>query len=281
MLDKYKEKQILFYNFITKCVKDDKLSHAYLIEKNNVSYADSLAIDFAKYLLGADSIVSNLIDEGNYPDVRIIQSEKEIKKDEILELQEIFSSKPLYGKYLIYVIKDASNLNISSANTILKFLEEPSANIIAILLTDNVGKMLDTIVSRCQIISLAREEVNISDIYLKFANLQFSLEDVINFYLNVEKFKQSSIAYSNLYLFKDDIKLLLEVGIYLYVDALNYSKNRNILFRDYEDAVRSLSSNDDNYIMKKIDIIIDYLFNSKFNINKELFLDSFVIALGG
>ena len=36
-----------------------------------------------------------------------------------------------------YIIKNAERLNPSSANTILKFLEEPEDNIIAILLTNN------------------------------------------------------------------------------------------------------------------------------------------------
>lgn len=46
----------------------------------------------------------------------------------------------------------------SSANTILKFLEEPPENIIAILVARNRFRVLETVVSRCQILSLDVEE---------------------------------------------------------------------------------------------------------------------------
>ena len=51
---------------------------------------------------------------------------------------------------LLFIIYNAEKLNTSSANTILKFLEEPEENIIAVLTTDNRYQVLDTILSRCQ-----------------------------------------------------------------------------------------------------------------------------------
>ena len=44
----------------------------------------------------------------------------------------------------------------------LKFLEEPNEDIIAILLTTNRYKIIDTILSRCQIISLKDDSYNIN-----------------------------------------------------------------------------------------------------------------------
>lgn len=53
-----------------------------------------------------------------------------------------------------YIIEYAENLNSSSANALLKFLEEPDDEIIAILVTKNINKVISTIVSRCQIVNL-------------------------------------------------------------------------------------------------------------------------------
>ncbi len=41
-------------------------------------------------------------------------------------------------------------MTVNAANRLLKFLEEPSRETVAILLTAHIGQMLDTIVSRCQ-----------------------------------------------------------------------------------------------------------------------------------
>ena len=131
MLEDYKEKQPLFYNQISKIIKSDKISHAYLIETNDCPYGFDIAMSLSKSFLcpkKEDEICSSCniclnIDTNNYPDLKIIETDsKMIKKEQLLELQKEFSVKPLYGKYLIYIIKNAELLNKSSANTILKFL---------------------------------------------------------------------------------------------------------------------------------------------------------------
>ena len=53
----------------------------------------------------------------------------------------------------IYIVSRADRMNSSSANTLLKFLEEPDGDVTAILLTDSYQSMLPTIRSRCQRIS--------------------------------------------------------------------------------------------------------------------------------
>ena len=63
-------------------------------------------------------------------------------------------------------------MNSFSANTILKFLEEPNENIIAFLLTNNRYHVIDTIVSRCQILSLKESnyDCKINDDNINFLN---------------------------------------------------------------------------------------------------------------
>src|SRR5699024_10714380 len=51
-------------------------------------------------------------------------------------------------------IKGADTLTLNAANRILKFLEEPSRDTTAIMLTENSQSIIPTIRSRCQVIDL-------------------------------------------------------------------------------------------------------------------------------
>lgn len=57
------------------------------------------------------------------------------------------------GDRKVYIINGADKLNKQSANSILKFIEEPDNNITALLVTDNLYSVMPTIRSRCQILS--------------------------------------------------------------------------------------------------------------------------------
>lgn len=57
---------------------------------------------------------------------------------------------PVNGKYKIYIIDEIHMLSDKAFNALLKTLEEPPENVIFILATTEVHKVLDTIKSRCQ-----------------------------------------------------------------------------------------------------------------------------------
>ena len=50
-------------------------------------------------------------------------------------------------------------MNDYAANSLLKFLEEPESNIYAFLITTNINKILPTIKSRCQVLSIQNIKV--------------------------------------------------------------------------------------------------------------------------
>src|SRR6185312_5408667 len=60
--------------------------------------------------------------------------------------------RPYEGKARVFLIDDADKLNDSSANALLKTLEEPPATSHLILITARPGMLLPTIRSRCQAI---------------------------------------------------------------------------------------------------------------------------------
>lgn len=91
------------------------------------------------------------IQSGNHPDVHIIKPDgQSIKIEQISFLQKEFTYTGLESNRKVYIIEEADKMTVNAANRLLKFLEEPNQETVAILITSQIGKMLDTIVSRCQ-----------------------------------------------------------------------------------------------------------------------------------
>ena len=159
MLEKYQDTQVYAYKIMNNVIKKNEHSHAYIIETNGYLDGMGVAIAFVKALFCVNventQKICDMIDNNDFPELKIIDPEGLIiKKEEIDELQYDFSKKPIYSDKKIYIINNAERLNKSAANSILKFLEEPEQDIVAILVTENIYNMLSTIISRCQIISL-------------------------------------------------------------------------------------------------------------------------------
>ena len=293
MLSKYKKSQKLFYDYFMVSNSTNHISHAYLIETNNVSYGFNLAIDLAKFFLcngDYDQKICDLVDAGNYPNFKIIGEDSLVKKGDIIELKNDFSMKSVDDKRQVYIIKSADTLSKSSANTLLKFLEEPEGDVIAILLCDKASKVLSTISSRCQIISL----INSDNVYESvFANLYESgdlsyeefieskVKEFFETYKNIEILGTKVLKDISFYDIKDSFKEFLEYGYYFYYDVLNYLLGRKSNIKKYDiniQKIADLNSKDD--IIEKMNIINKFIINLHYNVNMNLFIDNFVICIG-
>lgn len=71
--------------------------------------------------------------------------------DDIRELKESVHTLPYESPYKVYIIDEVHMLSKEAFNALLKTLEEPPAHVIFILATTERDKVLDTIVSRCQV----------------------------------------------------------------------------------------------------------------------------------
>lgn len=255
---------VSFEEIILNKYRENHLAHAYLIETNDLENTYQKVLNLCKKIECHDSYsenckscnVCNLIDLGNHPNlITIVPEGAMIKKNQIIELQERFLTKPVYSKKNIYVIKQAEKLNDSSGNTILKFLEEPEPNIIGFLITENMDKLLPTITSRCQVFNdnvvLDREESNdIKNLALKY---QDSLENsgmdiMLQNKIIADQIKEKDLA------------------------ALFFKTILNKYLEDYSD-------NPGIGKKKKIQIIRETLENISYNVNIELLLDKYVIEM--
>jgi DNA polymerase-3 subunit delta' len=96
-------------------------------------------------------------DSGNQPDIIWVTHDKPnvISVEEIREqVNKDIYIKPYSSRYKIYVIDDAQLLNANAQNALLKTIEEPPEYAIIILLTNNIDKILSTIISRCIVLNV-------------------------------------------------------------------------------------------------------------------------------
>ncbi len=106
------------------------------------------------------------IQDGNHPDVRIIEplaGKKEISIQQIRELEKELNFRSFSGKKKIAILNPATLMNLSAQNALLKTLEEPPRDSLLILIAANGGALLPTLRSRCLRISfgpLARDLIS-------------------------------------------------------------------------------------------------------------------------
>ena len=164
-------KDTIVIKSLTNTLKTDKLSHAYLVVGEDSLYSDEFILSFVKAIFCLENKNKefyscenckncNSINHGNYVDFYKLSSETSIKKDEIQTLKSDLSVKSFYGKK-IYWIKDIEKMTEQAANSLLKILEEPEDDIIAILSCKNISAILPTIISRCQQVKLIGHSENI------------------------------------------------------------------------------------------------------------------------
>ena len=200
------EFQPLVFKTFSNALKTNKIAQSYLIKGNDSAPVLECAKFLSKALIcdegdfACDNCLSCIrFDEGNYSDFKILDASKQtIKVKDVEELQEFLSSSSLeVKKKKIYIINLLENCNKETVNALLKTLEEPHPNTYAFITTQNESKILQTILSRCQILSLLPNDKTYLHDELKIRNLEsLDIDLLSNIYSNVDtilEMKDSSI----------------------------------------------------------------------------------------
>ncbi|MGY4691905.1 DNA polymerase III subunit delta' [Salibacterium sp. K-3] len=159
------EDQPTVMTMLKQSMEKDRLAHAYIFEGMRGSGKKSTAWLTAQSLFCPHRENAapcgtcrecRRIENGNHPDIIVIEPDgASIKKAQVEALQKELTYKGMETSFKIYIINDADRMTAGAANSLLKFLEEPESPILALLLTENVHFMLDTILSRAQKLSFA------------------------------------------------------------------------------------------------------------------------------
>ena len=139
--------------------QSQKLHHALLIQGPQGIGKTGFTSSFACLILCAGVIdntpcgqcqACHLFRAGSHPDYHEVLSDKQIGVDQIRDaIKKLSGSAQLSGAKVL-VIHAAHTMTESSANALLKTLEEPTANTFILLLTHKPERLLPTIISRCE-----------------------------------------------------------------------------------------------------------------------------------
>lgn len=306
MVENVLDGQVILKQVFENAIKKNQLSHAYLININNVFHYEDVVNEILKMILcdeytqGHTCSLCKRIEDGNYLEIKKIYPDGLwIKKDQLGELKREFNNKVIEGKYKVYVIYEADKLNKQASNSMLKFLEEPEDNIIALLVTNNMNKILKTIISRCQVLTLMNPNVlrNTFHNYLGLYHLsekedetllsekRQELESIVQFISYLEKNKEFTfVKEKELWLdyFKDrDTNIVgYSAMLYFYNDCLKYlNGNRSLFFIDYLDIIQNVCTlNDMDKLFKKIEFLIGAIEYLRGNVNINLILDLWILS---
>ena len=204
----FNEEVNAYLNYI---IKNKSFANGYIFYGAEGVGKKQTALRFIKEIFKQSSPSENVeerITNNNHPDFLIIEPdyllktksseisdlEKTIKSgSEIIKIAQIRNIKTFLGQKSInsekkiVLIIDAHLLNEAASNCLLKTLEEPS-NGIFILLTSKLNLLLDTIISRCQIVrfrSFSSKQIKLTlkeylDTSKLKINTKLKFEDLIN-----------------------------------------------------------------------------------------------------
>lgn len=161
------------------------LPHALLISGRSGLGKTALARTFAQALLceasGADGVpcgacaACRWFEQGSHPDFRLVEPEalaegageegegrarpaaapsRQIRIDQVRELQDFLAVGTHRGGARVILIRPAEAMNPATANALLKSLEEPPAGTVFLLVSSAPDRLLPTVRSRCQRISV-------------------------------------------------------------------------------------------------------------------------------
>ncbi len=155
--------QPIVYQTLKNALESEHLSHCYLFvgdtgtHKLETSFllAQSLICEHRTNFACEKCVSCRRIKENNYVDLIYINEEDRNIKNELIEnLQQRFEKTALEKAGIkVFIINNCEKLTNKAANSLLKFIEEPSGNTTGIFITTQVDGVLPTIVSRSQILN--------------------------------------------------------------------------------------------------------------------------------
>lgn len=192
---------ILAKEILLKYFNNQILPHSLIFAGSSQIGKLDTAIDFAHLVLCENGEIDckkcskckyRNISGGN---IEIVDNDGLIVIDEVREWRKNFSRSDYDGNYRFLIINRPESMNKESANAFLKLLEEPGKNIVFILVTSKLYRIIDTIKSRSVILNFNR--LAISDIdKSKLGGNEFTNIELLNLAMGkvklIEKIKSVS-----------------------------------------------------------------------------------------
>ena len=154
-----KAHQKIAYRILENALLKDNVAHAYLFcgekgtPKLEAAYLLVQSLVCEEKGLACETCDACLrVLHGGYSDLLVVDGTKQsIKKSDIQRIKDYFAKSKVEAKgKKAYILNGIENATNEAMNALLRFLEEPSDDIVAILICEDEEHVLETIRSRCQ-----------------------------------------------------------------------------------------------------------------------------------
>lgn len=229
---------------LSNAIKLNKISHAYLFTGPRGTGKTSSARILAKSLncekgptVSPCGKCPSCIDITNSTPIDVIEIDAASNRsvNDAQNILEKIHYAPVNGKYKIYIIDEVHMLSKEAFNALLKTLEEPPENVVFILATTEVQKVLDTIKSRCQRFDFKR--ITTDDIVKHLRKIS-DLENI-----NIDDEALLSIAQNSAGGMRDSLALLDQLSVLDTEHAISTNDINMLLGRISFDILNKLADN--------------------------------------
>jgi DNA polymerase-3 subunit delta' len=132
---------------------EDEPAHAYLFHGPRGVGKRSAAVAFAAELLGE----SGRVGRRTHPDLYVLEPlGDQIRIDAVRALRRDLHLRPFEASRRVYLVFGADLMNEDAADALLKDLEEPPDYAVVVLVASELGRLPETIRSRCQLVPFRR-----------------------------------------------------------------------------------------------------------------------------
>ena len=311
--DKFFNTQERVRKIIDNSINNDRLVQVLLLE-GAVGTPKMLAASYiASRLLCKDKAACgkcyecSRIEKGIHPRVYLVEAiDGSIKKEQIELLEHEFSESGLEEGTRVFIINNIDKATLSSANSLLKFLEELRDDTYGILITDNINGVISTIKSRSQIISFSKvslEEIiseykshgvneETANILSRITNdteegLKYIEDDLLLDIIDLAKKINSSffdgnnpvVVMGNLgkfilenkdkkyhHIFMDVLSLITNDRLYYLLGKMD-----EVIFKEELDSIQNIYDINYQNTFKQVEKILEYKGRLQYNVNLELF----------
>ncbi|RBP48411.1 hypothetical protein [Arenicella xantha] len=159
-------------------LEPERANHALLFNGDRGLGKQDLAFALAHFVLtDTHSQSESLFAAGSHPDLHVVMPEIAVQEDllgqfakrylethsgkpkrtisieQIRRLTNSMSTFPHIGSHRVVLIMNAETMNRNASNALLKSLEEPPANTLFVVVSDEVSKLVSTVRSRCSLVN--------------------------------------------------------------------------------------------------------------------------------
>ncbi len=274
MTNEMQTKTDLIYSQVVSLAEQGNFPHGVLIECQNSAEGE----DFARFIANCLVCKGQSKPCGVCPDCIKAQGKghpdifetdgikgksKNFTVDAVREIRDDAFVIPNESDKKIYILKNGHNMNEQAQNAILKILEEPPSYVYFIIVTESKSTMLETVLSRVQILSLLSDEGEITE---KEAQ---TVKNMVNALLNVNELalmEQTVVFQKNNQFAKTVLVLLTEV----FRDALVKKSGFERPFRFAEETEKLCNGLTAKTLMQLITVCDDLITSVDRNCNNNL-----------